>query len=315
MARLGELVATVPTQIAIGASFVANRLSSSVVDPRRIAILNNLSRLAKDSGLDSPSRHGGSPFANHAGEALLHELSGILPQQTQDAATYAGFVLNFLSMIGYATSNRESFVKDVPILGPLRPVVEIISTLSLAMAPNVILAMYEQSRFLQTATHLGIAEAFMTFVPALFVLPALLKVPSMIEGAGWVAKKVVVEPIAGAVRGLANTQIRKNRQAELQARQREEGKIEQDVRLFPKVARILEKQRSQRQARMSNSLPEIEVPYARLGARVAECFSRANPIVPDPIYARLHKEVLSQPLISPHAKVSRILRHYPPKNK
>ena len=90
------------------------------------------------------------------------------------------------------------------------------------MAPSLLLSMIEQYKYLQTATHLGATEAIMTFIPALLVAPALLKVPSIVEGTGHLLNDAVIRPIAGAVRGMKNTRRREERQVELDAKKAKE---------------------------------------------------------------------------------------------
>lgn len=171
-----------------------------------------------------------APFDNHDSEIELLKLSGSLPEQVQSLAMYLGIALNLLSAYGYLRSHRNSLTSNVPVLGHLRPVVEIASSLSLAIAPNMLLMMIKQYEYLQTATHLGATEAIMTLIPALLVAPALLKVPSIVEGTGHLINDVVIRPIAGAVRGMKNTERRKERQEELTARQEEE-KRNNDLKL------------------------------------------------------------------------------------
>lgn len=221
MARIGESITAIGTTLP--ATSFAFSLASGA-NSARDHVLGLLWEMKEDRLLDFLTRHSpSSPFANRAGENLFLQLSGILPQDTQVIATYLGLALNTLSAIGYVRSNRESLTSNVPILGISRPIIEILSTLSLAIAPNIVISMIEQLKFLQTATNLGATETAAILVPGLLILPALLKVPSLVEGAGYVINDAIVRPIAGAVRGAINTNRRKERSAILNTIQAEEA--------------------------------------------------------------------------------------------
>ena len=212
MARpTGELItAGFTTPFATAFALYAAAVNSAT----RPDVLNKLYRIWTNGRLDFLGRHGmPSPFDNRVSQELLLKLSGLLPENTQISAIYAGLILNVLSMMGHATSNRDSSIT------PKQLIAEIAATFSLAITPSLLLSMIAQLDYLKTATHLGTAEAVLTIVPNLLIMaPALLKVPSVVRGAGFVVNSAIIKPITGAVRGSINSKRRHERQKVLSAR-------------------------------------------------------------------------------------------------
>ncbi|MBI4973034.1 hypothetical protein HZC27_00275 [Candidatus Roizmanbacteria bacterium] len=228
MARTGELIGSLG---ALPGTYAAWHMTSGATAARTFVLnqLHNISTSAwAQRSQDLATRHlPFTPFANHDGEAKLLKLSGSLPEQVQSLAMYLGIALNILSAYGYMRSNRASSTHNIPVLNHLRPFLEIGSSLSLAITPQILLMMIEQYKFLQTATHLGTTEAVMTFIPALLMLPAILKLPSVAEGAGYAANDFIVKPLVGAVKGVRGSMRRRKRKEEL-AKRKDDERAEYD---------------------------------------------------------------------------------------